>query len=93
MKKKLKNSKIVLIAPHTGARIEIVGILRVLASCWIAPHTGARIEMLLRLLFMKTLSPIAPHTGARIEIDYVYSEFEKVKGSHPTWVRGLKYGR
>ncbi len=80
-----------LVAPHTGAWIEIFALLVCIHLNMVAPHTGAWIEIINYEVGLQMLV-VAPHTGAWIEIKGPINA-ELVYESHPTRVRGLKYGR
>ena len=77
------------VAPHVGAWIEMKTPLSLKVSLCVAPHVGAWIEILQQWLERNNIA-VAPHVGAWIEITKGY-ELRKSKGSHPTWVRGLKW--
>ncbi len=57
-----------LVAPYTGAWIEIEFCTTLIAEDNVAPYTGAWIEMLLKDNGYLPLIEVAPYTGAWIEI-------------------------
>ncbi len=58
----------------------------------VAPFMGAWIEIgAVMILGGKII--VAPFMGAWIEILYLYSILARTYMSHPSWVRGLKYGK
>ena len=57
----------------------------------VAPHVGAWIEIGSGRA-VRGPPRVAPHVGAWIEIRLVVSTPPPARPSHPTWVRGLKYG-
>ena len=58
-----------LVAPYTGAWIEILKVIRFLLKFQnVAPYTGAWIEMIGTQNHISTIS-VAPYTGAWIEIE------------------------
>ena len=63
----LSCKKPLLVAPHTGAWIEIIIVLAVTLADGVAPHTGAWIEII-GLFGDGVAVRVAPHTGAWIEI-------------------------
>ena len=78
------------VAPHWGAWIEIDYYPIFDEAHRVAPHWGAWIEILQQLVF--SVAPqVAPHWGAWIEIRND-SDGHGTTKSHPTGVRGLKYG-
>ncbi len=77
-----------LVAPHTGAWIEIHRKILHSPALYVAPHTGAWIEMY-NARNVNLDGTVAPHTGAWIEISLVFPAVFCIV-SHPTRVRGLK---
>ena len=78
------------VAPHAGAWIEIYRSTRTTHIAMVAPHAGAWIEIVGRRL-KKIKRFVAPHAGAWIEILRCSLKYSAML-SHPTRVRGLKYG-
>ena len=72
-----------------GAWIEIILIMFVFPAFEVAPHMGAWIEIIIDFN-INLWNIVAPHMGAWIEIIHSATNFGTT-GSHPTWVRGLKY--
>ena len=68
-----------LVAPYTGAWIEI----RLLMPCWagrcVAPYTGAWIEIVISVMVVHFLH-VAPYTGAWIEISPSWYLFVSLAG-------------
>ena len=77
-----------LVAPYTGAWIEINVELLNSYDNKVAPYTGAWIEISFSITF-PSASNVAPYTGAWIEI-YSYNTSLLLSVSHLTQVRGLK---
>ena len=73
-----------------GAWIEIRGYIVDLKTMKVAPHMGAWIEIWTRANTKHNVM-VAPHMGAWIEIEGIVATLAASKGSHPTWVRGLKW--
>ena len=81
---------ILAVAPHWGAWIEINQLAQNMADMNVAPHWGAWIEIDYYPIFDEA-HRVAPHWGAWIEIRND-SDGHGTTKSHPTGVRGLKYG-
>ena len=79
------------VAPHMGAWIEIRWEKGENEIKLVAPHMGAWIEITLFCVNFTNLL-VAPHMGAWIEILNNAILQSYFIGSHPTWVRGLKFG-
>ena len=77
-----------IVAPYTGAWIEIDDIMKRSIRPVVAPYTGAWIEITTLWAF-QTLHHVAPYTGAWIEIQLT-KRLVIQEVSHPTRVRGLK---
>ena len=80
---KLNNQKIILVAPHTGAWIEIMIDKEYFEKIKVAPHTGAWIEICNALTTVNRLNRVAPHTGAWIEISTYLPVMELNKSRSP----------
>ena len=81
-----------LVAPFTGAWIEILSHGCRCQSLWVAPFTGAWIEIQALISSART-RPVAPFTGAWIEITDSSPYTIAYARSLPLRERGLKYGR
>ena len=79
---------VLLVAPYTGAWIEIRITINVIYTRLVAPYTGAWIEIISSRCSMSPVR-VAPYTGAWIEIQ-IDEPQKPVVPSHPTRVRGLK---
>ena len=77
-----------MVAPFTGAWIEIREDQREDRDTIVAPFTGAWIEILTRK-YVKPRLIVAPFTGAWIEIS-ISIRLSMRQRSHPSRVRGLK---
>ena len=77
-----------LVAPYTGAWIEIAGTVTRICTRSVAPYTGAWIEIYINRRDVISFL-VAPYTGAWIEIG-VFARDPDALMSHPTRVRGLK---
>ena len=73
-----------------GAWIEIGTLLWDIYLCQVAPYLGAWIEILHDQPKSRT-NVVAPYLGAWIEILSEKLTLKRERGSHPTWVRGLKF--
>ncbi len=60
------------------------------AAFFVAPHVGAWIEIFKPAVY-PVIDLVAPHVGAWIEMPKILPRLPRGQ-SHPTWVRGLKYG-
>ena len=78
-----------IVAPFTGAWIEILKADTIATFRIVAPFTGAWIEIQVLSASM-TANRVAPFTGAWIEISAVYRPPTDSLKSHPSRVRGLK---
>ena len=78
-----------MVAPYTGAWIEIRSVWHASIVDRVAPYTGAWIEIRL-LCALSGYLKVAPYTGAWIEIRFCGTP-KSLALSHPTRVRGLKY--
>ena len=79
------------VAPFTGAWIEIFKKTGIKHEKFVAPFTGAWIEIRGFRGFLKETG-VAPFTGAWIEIEIVRDQIPPLEKSHPSRVRGLKFG-
>ena len=79
-----------IVAPFTGAWIEIYSDLYTNSLGLVAPFTGAWIEICYCQLSTLPIV-VAPFTGAWIEIEGGARQIQNVVKSHPSRVRGLKY--
>ena len=64
----------IIVAPFTGAWIEIVPFKLSLKLCNVAPFTGAWIEICVAYRDMRVFS-VAPFTGAWIEIEQLPDQY------------------
>ena len=83
-----RNEVEINVAPYVGAWIETSIITFLKCAKSVAPYVGAWIETGLMVLPHR-ITLVAPYVGAWIET-LGFSTFDLKKGSHPTWVRGLK---
>ena len=80
---------LLVVAPYTGAWIEIFSLKSASLALTVAPYTGAWIEI--GQAQQWSIRPcVAPYTGAWIEINKGERQLSLIK-SHPTRVRGLKF--
>ncbi len=71
-----------MVAPHTGAWIEIVVEKSTSSSLLVAPHTGAWIEITGKIANINRCY-VAPHTGAWIEIQLTNDKTFKTESRTP----------
>ena len=81
---------VIIVAPFTGAWIEIANCLMRRLTSWVAPFTGAWIEITICPLWTGRLRRVAPFTGAWIEMSLHFRTLCPNSSSHPSRVRGLK---
>ncbi len=80
---------ITLVAPFTGAWIEITAFVRAVSADLVAPFTGAWIEIL-SVVTGLSIGVVAPFTGAWIEIIGLEALTPYLLRSLPSRERGLK---
>ena len=81
------------VAPFMGAWIEITSTPIGTYGWQVAPFMGAWIEIGVQFAQISDNLFVAPFMGAWIEITDELDLFNVPNGSHPSWVRGLKYKR
>ena len=72
---KQEEKKETLVAPYTGAWIEIFVATKYGLTSKVAPYTGAWIEMPIKAEYV-TVTFVAPYTGAWIEIRHLNGWFQ-----------------
>ena len=78
------------VAPHAGARVEMIDNPCTSQVFGVAPHAGARVEISQRMTLLAA-GYVAPHAGARVEISETENWYHWCQRSLPTRERGLKY--
>ena len=80
-----------VVAPFTGAWIEIVDEPCLYLRRLVAPFTGAWIKIQKAIIEAIFAPHVAPFTGAWIEILWEIPTEGRPETSHPSRVRGLKF--